>query len=107
MENSDGELEGRRHVLAERYLCCHHLMIAKNQFADMGRKVKELQAVLDKHVPDVAEGEGILEIQPGETGSVMVFFCVTKCFPQQCGMLHTARQFWKKPLLDETVKVLV
>ena len=30
---SNGELEGRRHVLAERYLCCHHhiiLLIAKN-----------------------------------------------------------------------------
>ena len=58
--------------LTRRYFCCHHLIIATSQFADMGRKVKELQAVLDKHVPDVAEA--VLEIQPGETDSAMVFF---------------------------------
>ena len=70
----------------------------------MGRKVKELQAVLDTHVPDFAEG--VLEIQPGKTDSAMGFFCVAKCFPRQCGMLHTARHFWKKPFWMRPSKYL-
>ena len=62
-----------------------------------------LQAVLDEHVSDVLR---TILIQPGETDSAMVFFGVMNCFPRQCGMLHTVRHYWKKPLQDETVKYL-
>ena len=68
----------------------------------MGRKVKELQAVLDKHVPDVAEG--VLEIQPGETDG---FLLRREVLPTTVWHAPHSQTFLEEPLLDETVKVLV